>query len=332
MVFHLFCARAKASLALAFLMTTQSAFAADMPFLTPPPLIERPVEFGAGWYLRGDVGFSNTESPVIIADIVNKLAWKGSVSEGLGFGYQYNSWLRTDFELDRAVFRPSGSGAPLWCPSGEVVDWPAATANVSSPSAGQPAGYLYDPRETCTPVFTSSIDRWTPTFNAYIDLGHWWGVTPYVGAGLGFSYIQSSASETLYQNWNGQPWAPNLGVGGVPLGWITANGFNTVPIVPVPGVPPLFTYAASYVNPNFAWPWQSISYGQSLKKTAWKFSWNLMAGVSYDLSQNLKLDLHYRFLNVGAYTSFPGLMSGNPAITKDLVSQEIRLGFRLTAD
>jgi len=185
MVFHLFCARAKASLALAFLMTTQSAFAADMPFLTPPPLIERPVEFGTGWYLRGDVGFSNTESPVIIADIVNKLAWKGSVSEGLGFGYQYNSWLRTDFELDRAVFRPSGSGAPLWCPSGEVVDWPAATANVSSPSAGQPAGYLYDPRETCTPVFTSSIDRWTPTFNAYIDLGHWWGVTPYVGAGLG---------------------------------------------------------------------------------------------------------------------------------------------------
>ena len=86
------------------------------------------------------------------------------------------------------------------------------------------------------------------------------------------------------------------------------------------------------MNPNFAWPWQSISYGQSLKKTAWKFSWNLMAGVSYDLSQNLKLDLHYRFLNVGAYTSFPGLMSGNPAITKDIVSQEIRLGFRLTAD
>ena len=111
MVFHLFCARAKARLALAFLMTTQSALAADMPFLTTPPLVEQPVELGTGWYLRGDVGFSNTQSPVVVADIVNKLAWKGAVSEGLGIGYQYNSWLRTDLELDRAVFRPSGSGA-----------------------------------------------------------------------------------------------------------------------------------------------------------------------------------------------------------------------------
>ena len=328
MVFHLF-ARARAKLALAILVTAQSALAADMSFLAAPSPVEQPVELGTGWYLRGDVGYSNTQSPVIVADLVSTLAWKGSVSGGIGFGYQYNSWLRTDLELDRAVFRPGGAGAPLWCPSGAVVDWPAATAAVASPSAGSPAGYLYDPRETCTPVLTSSIDRWTPMFNAYIDIGHWWGVTPYVGAGLGFSYIQSSATEALYQNWNGQLWAPNLGVAGVPLGWITANGFSTVAN---PAAPPPFMYVANYVNPYFAWPWQQISYGQSLKKTAWKFSWNLMAGVSYDLSQNLKLDLHYRLLNIGAYTSFPGFMSGNPAITKELVSQEIRLGFRLTAD
>ncbi len=331
MVFHHF-ARSRAKLALAVLMTTQSALAADLSFLAAPPPVEQPVEFGAGWYLRGDVGYSNTQSPVIVADIVNTLAWKGSVSGGLGFGYQYNSWLRTDLELDRAVFRPSGAGVPLWCPSGSVVDWPAATGNISSPSAGTPAGYLYDARETCTPILTSTIDRWTPMFNAYIDIGHWWGVTPYVGAGVGFSYIQSSATEALYQTWNGQIWGPNLGVGGVPLGWITANGFSTTAILPAPAAPPLLTYVANYVNPYFAWPWQQISYGQSLKKAAWKFSWNLMAGVSYDLSQNLKLDLHYRFLNIGAYTSFPGAMSGNPAITKELVSQEIRLGFRLTAD
>ncbi len=331
MVLHLF-ARARVTLVLVMFVTTQSALAADMSFLAAPSPVEQPVEFGAGWYLRGDVGYSNTQSPVIVADIVNTLAWKGAVSGGVGFGYQYNSWLRTDLELDRAVFRPSGAGAPVWCPSGTVVDWPAATGNVSSPSAGEPAGYLYDPRETCTPVLTSSIDRWTPMFNAYLDIGHWWGVTPYIGAGLGFSYIQSIATEALYQNWNAQLWAPNLGVGGVPLGWITASGFTTTPLLPVPSSPPLLTYVAHYVNPNFAFPWQQISYGQSLKKTAWKFSWNLMAGVSYDLSQNLKLDLHYRLLNIGAYTSFAGFMTGNPAITKELVSQEIRLGFRLTAD
>ncbi len=332
MVFHLFCARKNAGFVLAVLMTTQGAFAADMSYLVSPPPVDRPVEFGAGWYLRGDLGYSNTQSPTIVADVVNALAWKGSISEGLGFGYQYNSWLRTDFELDRAVFRPSGAGAQVWCPSGAVVDWRAATSNVASPSAGEPAAYLYDPRETCTPILSSTIDRWTPMFNAYVDLGHWWGVTPYVGGGVGFSYIQSSGAEALYQNWNGQLWAPNLGVAGVPLGWITANGFSAVPILPVPTSAPLYTYAANYVNPYFAWPWRQLSVGQALKKTAWKFSWNVMAGFSYDLSQNLKLDLHYRFLNVGAYTGFPGFMSGNPAITKDMVSQEIRLGFRLTAD
>jgi opacity protein-like surface antigen len=332
MVFHLLSARKKAGLALALLMTTQSAVAADMPILVTPPPVDRPVEFGAGWYLRGDLGYSNTQAPVIVADIVNLVAYKGAVSGGLGFGYQYNSWLRTDFELDRAVFRPGGSGAPVWCPSGTVIDWPAATANIASPSAGAPAGYLYDPHETCTPLLTSSLDRWTPMFNAYIDLGHWWGVTPYVGAGAGFSYLQSRATEALYQNWNGQPWAPNLGVAGVPLGWITANGFGTTPILPTPSSAPLLTYVANYVYPYFAWPWQQLSVGQSLKKTAWKFSWNLMAGVSYDLTENLKLDLHYRFLSVGSYTGFAGFMTGNGPITKDMVSQEIRLGFRLTAD
>ncbi len=41
----------------ASLMTT-AVLAADLP-LAPPPYIPPPVEDFGGWYLRGDIGFSN---------------------------------------------------------------------------------------------------------------------------------------------------------------------------------------------------------------------------------------------------------------------------------
>ena len=57
-------------------------------------------------------------------------------------------------------------------------------------------------------------------FNAYLDLGNWWGFTPYVGAGVGMSYLQSTGAVAYYSTANGQPWAPNLGVigGASPVG------------------------------------------------------------------------------------------------------------------
>ena len=41
-------------------LLSSMAFAADMPMITPPPMYAPPVveDFG-GWYLRGDIGFSN---------------------------------------------------------------------------------------------------------------------------------------------------------------------------------------------------------------------------------------------------------------------------------
>ena len=101
-------ARATALMATLGALCVSAATAADMPFaspLPPPPPVDQPVEFGTGWYLRGDVGYSNMPVPVVVADFANSLGRTGAASGGLGFGYQYNSWLRTDFEIDRAVFR-----------------------------------------------------------------------------------------------------------------------------------------------------------------------------------------------------------------------------------
>jgi len=328
-----FRARATAFTALVGVLTAQIAFAADMPFATDVATApDHPVEFGTGWYLRGDIGYSNTQLPVIIADFANSLGRSGSVSGGLGFGYQYNSWLRTDFTLDRSVFRANRVAQAGWCPSGTVLDYPAATGTAASPNAGQPAGYQYDTNETCSEVINGTFNRTSPMFNVYLDLGNWRGLTPYVGAGIGMTYVQATGSAGLYQNWNGQIWAPNLGQTGVPEQWVT-NPFLLAAINPVPAAPPFFNIVANVVNPAFSRPWQAIApLANSLGKRTWKFSWNLMAGVSYDLTQNIKLDLHYRFMDAGGYTGLPGPLSGSSATSKDLISQEIRLGVRLTTD
>jgi len=330
----IFRARATALMATLGALCVSAATAADMPFaspLPPPPPVDQPVEFGTGWYLRGDVGYSNIPVPVVVADFANNLGRTGAASGGIGFGYQYNSWLRTDFEIDRAVFRPSSAQAPIWCPSGTVLDYPAATANVASPGTGTPAGFLYDPSETCTPYVTAHLNRTTPMFNAYLDLGHWWGFTPYVGAGVGFSYLQSSSAVTYNSTANGLPWAPNLAQSGVPLQWVQ-NPFIAVPIVPTPSTAPTQTFVPNVVTPPRVLQWAQINPNQYVKKVTWKFSWNLMAGVSYDISQNLKIDVHYRLLDAGSYTGLPSMLTLAPGVTKELVSQEVRVGVRLTSD
>ncbi len=325
-------ARATALTATLGAFCVSAAMAADMPFLSSQPApLNQPVEFGTGWYLRGDVGYSNMPVPVVVADFVNSLGRTAAVSGGIGFGYQYNNWLRTDFTIDRTVFRPSSAQAPEWCPSGAVLYYPASSANISSPGTGSPAGFMYDPNETCTPYITSHLNRTSPMFNAYIDLGNWWGLTPYVGAGIGATYLQSSSAINYYNTANGEPWAPNLGVGGVPLQWVQ-NPFTVVPIVPTPTVAPTQTVIPNVVTPPRSLPWLQINPNQYSKKTNWNFSWNVMAGVSYDVSQNFKIDVGYRLMNAGSYTSLPSMLTLAPGVTKELVSQEVRLGFRITSD
>lgn len=49
-------------------MFSAMAFAADLP-IAAPPLYAPPADFG-GWYLRGDIGFSNrTDAPFAVRNI-----------------------------------------------------------------------------------------------------------------------------------------------------------------------------------------------------------------------------------------------------------------------
>jgi len=156
-------------------LAAQTTQAADI--LPPPPPVMAPASMPAaefsGWYLRGDVGIGqNTRekfrSSFAPGFVVNGLQYDdASVSSnymlGVGVGYQFNSWFRADATAEYrwgARWRQTETYTDVACgPAGRCVD--AYRGNISSG------------------VFLA---------NGYVDLGTWYNVTPYLGAGVGAAH------------------------------------------------------------------------------------------------------------------------------------------------
>lgn len=145
------------------------AFAADMPIAPPPmPYAPPPVEF-SGWYLRGDIGFSNQRvkrlatpdyfAPGITAVATTGLSFDTAGIFGLGAGYQFNNWFRADVTGE---FRGNANIHGL-----DIVSGFAGPA--------------------FTDEYHGNKSEWLVLANAYVDLGTWWCVTPFIGAGVGTS-------------------------------------------------------------------------------------------------------------------------------------------------
>lgn len=163
------------SLAVAAAMATIFALpaaAADLPPLMPLPAPPPPVEvFTGGVYLRGDIGVSSQrvkeiefDVPVPAADRVDLLhgGFDGGGFVGAGVGYRFNSWLRVDVTGEyRAPTRYS------------AVE--RYTRNDGSVFAND---------------ITTRKTEAVGLVNAYLDLGTWWGVTPFVGAGIGVAHVR----------------------------------------------------------------------------------------------------------------------------------------------
>ena len=154
----------------AALLITSNAYAADLMPAEPIAAPEVTVTEATGWYLRGDVGYG-------FNDLRGAKYFQGSnASEvdfdrsdlddawtiGGGVGYQVNNYFRTDLTLDylgKSDFHGSTSGS----------------CGVSG---------------ACTSTDLSSLTAWSLMANAYVDLGTYGYVTPYVGAGIGGSYVK----------------------------------------------------------------------------------------------------------------------------------------------
>jgi opacity protein-like surface antigen len=118
--------------------------------------------------------------------------------------------------------------------------------------------------------------------NGYVDLGTWYGLTPFVGAGVGVAYNMLS-------------------------------GFSDQSVTDIGGV----------ASPSMGW--MSNSSKSNL-------AWALHAGVGYDVTPNFKVELAYRYLNLGEMrTGQLNCICGavySPLKIKDLQSHDIKIGLR----
>ena len=90
-------------------LISSMASAADMPSIMPPPpqqYYAPPAEDFGGWYLRGDVGMTNSATKLHVnaydtlpaGTLLNQQGegFNGGTSWGLGVGYKFNNWFRAD--------------------------------------------------------------------------------------------------------------------------------------------------------------------------------------------------------------------------------------------
>jgi opacity protein-like surface antigen len=139
------------------------AIAADMPFYPPEPTPQTKVEFGAGWYIRGDAGWAFDQVPVIGPGVLSATTRpRNNFAGDLGGGYKFNNWFRGDLTL--GLF-----------------------SSESIPVIGNPG----------TPTVVTgqygTLEKYLLLLNTYVDLGTWYGVTPFVGAGVGGDMIRQAA-------------------------------------------------------------------------------------------------------------------------------------------
>jgi len=161
--------------AFAVIVQGGAALAADIPETPVVALPPASVEFGSGWYLRGDIGYKLYAAPdahfdvIGYGDMINE-SMSNVFAAGGGVGYKFSPWFRADFTLDYEW--PSHFHGNLPCPSG-----------------------------SCTPGTDFSdefadISAWAGLANVYLDIPMMGegilGITPYVGAGVGFSRLTTT--------------------------------------------------------------------------------------------------------------------------------------------
>ncbi|ABD06019.1 conserved hypothetical protein [Rhodopseudomonas palustris HaA2] len=155
-------------------MVCSAAVAADMPIAPPPAYAPPPVEDFGGWYLRGDIGFSNQQVKDLrygresaysqLTSFDQQTSFDAAGIFGVGVGYQFNNWFRAD-----------------------VVGQYRGNSNFKGTDrfTGTAGGVAYNGIDN----YGASKSEWLVMANGYVDLGTWWCVTPFIGAGVGAARV-----------------------------------------------------------------------------------------------------------------------------------------------
>jgi opacity protein-like surface antigen len=277
---------------------TLAAHAADLslpPVYQPDP--SPIVELGSGWYLRADMGYVDFNAPgpgvpptvdgqhssaTAAAIFSNNDVSKSVFGATLGAGYQFNPMFRMDATIDYRQQLSYQNRTLHSCVIDNTVNGVVLLGNNGD----------------CYAVDKVTTSSWTGLLNAYLDIGTWYGFTPYIGGGLGVTHLEARASENWYWT-NGQPYGDG-------------NNSYQSHSSDAPGY-----YHYGYLG--------NVGPSEVLNN----FSFALMAGASYDVSQYVKLDIGYRYLNLGQVTVMDAF--GNTT-HRTIDTQEVRVGVRITPD
>ncbi|KTQ96605.1 MULTISPECIES: outer membrane protein [Aureimonas] len=217
-----------------------------------------PVEIGTGWYLRGDVGYN----------------FRGDAIDRRFPSFMGAAGPAVKFDDSNDVSGSVGMGYQFndFLRADATFDYmPSGDRNGS---AFYGCGVLKDittngqlstinTTGVCRDNASAEADLYTYMANAYVDLGTVVGFTPYVGAGLGVTNLRASMRETLHCNEGGDP---------------------TVDC------------SASFAGAQKGLPYELVA--SDRESSSWNLSYALMAGLGYSVSQNLKLDVGYRYFAV----------------------------------
>ncbi len=160
------------SLAGAAVVMSTAGYAADLP----APVIEHIPEVPAagGWYLRGDIGYKLYGDPggsfndPVIGDLrFQRESMDDAWMIGVGVGYKFTDYFRADVTVD--------------------YETPAKVKGYAV-CGGCTGGFSEE---------SADIDVWTVMFNGYVDIGTWNNITPYVGAGLGAAWVNTSGATAV---------------------------------------------------------------------------------------------------------------------------------------
>jgi len=221
-----------------------TAMAADM--LADSPEYTN-VEFGTGWYLRGDIGAgiipANANSDFGGGDF--DLGSPISVSVSAGRTYAEGFRLEANFNHFNGL---SGSSRNGYSDCGtEDHDSNPATANIAVTG-------------DCAVTTVSNLNAASLMANVYMDFSQYWGVRPYVGAGLGAALV----------SWSSFNWTDTC-TGTVTTDCGTGGGIGT----------------------------NTRDSGSFAAEENFTYAANIMAGVSYEISKEVTLDLGYRYTYLG---------------------------------
>ncbi len=271
-------------------LLSSAALAADMPSIMPAPqpyYAPPPVEDFGGWYLRGDIGFSNqnvksvldTNSAAYNNVAVSQTSSFGSAGiYGGGVGYQFNNWFRADVTGE---YRGKSNFTGL-----DVIT-----------GTGPFAGFVG------TDAYTATKSEVLFLANAYADLGTWWCVTPFVGAGIGTARVSVGNFTDTGDFINGGIQNHSFNYAGESSKWNFAWALHAGVAYKVsPGL--TIELAYSYVNMGNGLTGPTSSFDQVTNTTHAPFSYNSIT------SNDVKLGLRWELNTPQTYTPPPLMRKG----------------------